>query len=163
MFAMIGAQLALEARHRTGKGQFVDVSMLDGLMSTMAPSFAYFLGSGVVPKPMGTRFATIVPYRNFVCADREITIAVASDKLWESFCEAIGRRDLIHDGRFNSNRLRVDQSRCAGAYAGRNFSRKAGSALDRSAYAGRNPLHAGAQPPRGGGGRAYTRAEDGAV
>lgn len=107
MFAMIGAQLALEARHRTGKGQFVDVSMLDGLMSAMAPSFAYFLGSGVLPTPMGTRFATIVPYRNFVCADREITIAVASDKLWESFCASIGRRDLIDDERYDSNRLRV--------------------------------------------------------
>jgi formyl-CoA transferase/CoA:oxalate CoA-transferase len=107
MFAMIGAMLALEARHRTGTGQFVDVSMLDTLMSTMAPSFAYFLGSGNIPTPMGTRFATIVPYRNFRCADREITIAVASDKLWTSFCRAIGRPELGPDERYRSNPLRV--------------------------------------------------------
>jgi crotonobetainyl-CoA:carnitine CoA-transferase CaiB-like acyl-CoA transferase len=107
MFALIGAMLALEARHRTGTGQFVDVSMLDTLMSTMAPSFAYFLGSGKIPTPMGTKFATIVPYRNFRCADREITIAVASDKLWTSFCRAIGRPDLAADECYRSNPLRV--------------------------------------------------------
>ncbi len=107
MFALIGAMLALEARHRTGQGQFVDVSMLDTLMSTMAPSFAYYLGSGIIPAPMGTRFATIVPYRNFTCLDREITIAVASDKLWESFCHAIARPELLGDQRYRSNPLRV--------------------------------------------------------
>jgi crotonobetainyl-CoA:carnitine CoA-transferase CaiB-like acyl-CoA transferase len=108
MFALIGALLALEARHRTGQGQFVDVSMLDTLMSTMAPSFAYYLGSGIIPVPMGTRFATIVPYRNFTCSDREISIAVASDKLWESFCHAISRPDLFSDQRYRSNPLRVE-------------------------------------------------------
>jgi crotonobetainyl-CoA:carnitine CoA-transferase CaiB-like acyl-CoA transferase len=107
MFAMIGALMAIEARHRTGKGQFVDVSMQDTLMSSMAPSFAYFLGSGILPKPLGTRFAAIVPYRNFVCADREVTLAVASDKLWEGFCKAIERPDLIDHPRFCSNPLRV--------------------------------------------------------
>ena len=106
-FALVGAMLALEARHRTGAGQFVDVSMLDTLMSTMAPSFAYYLGCGAIPIPRGTSFATIVPYRNFSCADREISIAVASDKLWSSFCHAIGRPDLDEDPRYRSNPLRV--------------------------------------------------------
>src|ERR1700691_3719949 len=97
LFALIGALMALEVRHRTGRGQFVDVSMMDTVMSTMLPSFSRFLASGVVPKPMGTLFDGIVPYRNFVCEDREITVAVASDKLWKSFCEAIGRSELgIH-------------------------------------------------------------------
>ncbi|HYA17321.1 MAG TPA: CoA transferase [Bryobacteraceae bacterium] len=107
MYALIGSLLALEARHRTGKGQFVDVAMQDALISTMAPSFAYFMGDGILPKPMGTRFKAIVPYRNFVCADREISIAVASDKLWEGFCRAIERPDLTNHPRFNSNPLRV--------------------------------------------------------
>src|SRR5205807_8859935 len=99
--------LALESRHRTGAGQFVDVSMLDTLMSTMAPSFAYYLGSGMVPIPRGTSFATIVPYRNFRCEDREITIAVASDKLWASFCQALGRPDLAVNECYGTNPLRV--------------------------------------------------------
>jgi len=108
MFALIGALLAIEARHRTGRGQFVDVSMLDTVMSTMLPSFARYLASGVIPRPMGTLFDGIVPYRNFVCADREITIAVASDKLWRSFCAAIERPDLLEHPDYNSNPLRVE-------------------------------------------------------
>ena len=107
LFSLIGAMMALEARHRTGRGQFVDVSMMDTVMSTMLPSFARFLASGVVPKPMGTLFDGIVPYRNFVCADREITLAVASDKLWKSFCEAIGRSELGIHPDYNTNPLRV--------------------------------------------------------
>jgi crotonobetainyl-CoA:carnitine CoA-transferase CaiB-like acyl-CoA transferase len=107
LFSLIGAMMALEARHRTGRGQFVDVSMMDTVMSTMLPSFARYLASGVIPRPMGTLFEGIVPYRNFVCADREITVAVASDKLWKSFCEAIGRPDLIVHPDYKTNPLRV--------------------------------------------------------
>jgi crotonobetainyl-CoA:carnitine CoA-transferase CaiB-like acyl-CoA transferase len=108
LFSLIGAMLALEARHRTGRGQFVDVSMMDTVMSTMLPSFARYLATDVIPGPMGTLFDGIVPYRNFVCADREITIAVASDKLWKNFCEAIGRADLINHPDYKTNRLRVE-------------------------------------------------------
>jgi len=107
LFSLIGAMLALEARHRTGRGQFVDVSMMDTVMSTMISNFARYLASGKIPKPMGTLFDGIVPYRNYMCADREITIAVASDKLWKSFCEAIGRTDLSDHPDYNSNQLRV--------------------------------------------------------
>jgi crotonobetainyl-CoA:carnitine CoA-transferase CaiB-like acyl-CoA transferase len=107
LFSLIGAMMAIEARHRTGRGQFVDVSMMDTVMSTMLPSFARYLASGIVPKPLGTLFDGIVPYRNFVCADREITLAVASDKLWKSFCEAIGRTDLAHHPDYKTNPLRV--------------------------------------------------------
>jgi crotonobetainyl-CoA:carnitine CoA-transferase CaiB-like acyl-CoA transferase len=107
LFSLIGAMLALEARHRTGRGQFVDVSMMDTVMSTMLPSFARYLASGSVPKPMGTLFEGIVPYRNFACADREITVAVASDKLWKSFCAAIGRAELGNHPDYNSNAQRV--------------------------------------------------------
>ncbi len=107
LFSLIGAMMALEARHRTGRGQFVDVSMMDTVMSTMLPSFARFLASGVIPKPMGTLFDGIVPYRNFVCADREMTLAVASDKLWKSFCEAIGRPEFGTHADYATNPLRV--------------------------------------------------------
>jgi formyl-CoA transferase/CoA:oxalate CoA-transferase len=107
MFAMIGALLAVEARHRTGRGQFVDVAMMDTVMSTMLPSFARYLASNVIPRPMGTLFDGIVPYRNYVCADREITIAVASDKLWRNFCTALERPDLLDHPDYRSNPLRV--------------------------------------------------------
>jgi crotonobetainyl-CoA:carnitine CoA-transferase CaiB-like acyl-CoA transferase len=107
LFSLIGALMALESRHRTGRGQFVDVSMMDTVMSTMLPSFARYLASDVIPRPMGTLFDGIVPYRNYVCADREITIAVASDKLWRSFCQAIERPELTNHPDYKSNPLRV--------------------------------------------------------
>ncbi len=111
LFALIGALMALEARHRTGRGQFVDVSMMDSLMSSMLANFARYLASGAIPVPMGTAFDSIVPYRNFMCADREVTIAAASDKLWKSLCDAIGRSDLIEHPDYHSNPLRVQNRR----------------------------------------------------
>jgi crotonobetainyl-CoA:carnitine CoA-transferase CaiB-like acyl-CoA transferase len=108
LFAMMGSLLAIEARHRTGRGQFVDVAMMDTVMSTMLPSFARYLASNIIPRPMGTLFDGIVPYRNYVCADREITIAVASDKLWKNFCAAIERPDLANHRDYRSNPLRVE-------------------------------------------------------
>ena len=127
MFALIGILLALEARNRTGAGQFVDVSMLDCMISAMSSNFAYFAGSGVVPGPLGTRFGAIVPYRGFPTADRDIVIAVASPKLWQEFCAAIDRRELASDPRYTTNPLRVANREELEALIGRIF-RSNGSA-----------------------------------
>jgi len=105
--ALSGILLGLHSRNRTGLGQFIDVSMLDSMISSMASNFANYLGSGVVPQPLGTAFATIVPYATFPTADREIAIAAASEKLWLSFCEAIGRPDLAANPLYATNPLRV--------------------------------------------------------
>jgi len=107
MFALIGILMALNARHTTDQGQFVDVSMLDSMISAMASNFAYYIGSGIVAGPMGTAFATIVPYRTFPTADRHIAVAVGSEKLWPPFCEAIGRPDLTSLPEYATNALRV--------------------------------------------------------
>ena len=108
LFGLTGVLMALQSRARTGRGQHVDVSMLDGMISAMGSNYANLFGSGRVPGPMGTAFATIVPYACFPTADREIAVAVASDKLWRSFCEAIERPDLAADSRFATNALRVE-------------------------------------------------------
>ena len=117
MFALIGILMAINARTRTGEGQFVDVSMLDSMISAMSSNFANFFGANffgtnfegasVVPGPLGTRFGTIVPYRGFPTADRDIVIAVASGKLWTDFCAAIGRPDLADHPDYATNALRV--------------------------------------------------------
>jgi crotonobetainyl-CoA:carnitine CoA-transferase CaiB-like acyl-CoA transferase len=99
--------MALRVREQTGAGQYVDVSMLDGMVSTMCSSFANFCGSGIVPQPLGTSFASVVPYRTFPTADREIALAVGSEKLWVSFCGAIGRPDWADHREYASNALRV--------------------------------------------------------
>lgn len=107
MNSLTGILMALRMRDQTGRGQLVDVSMFDSMISAMASNFANYLGGGVLPKPMGTAFATIVPYAAFPTKDREIAIAVASEKLWASFCQAIGREDWTADPRFATNPLRV--------------------------------------------------------
>ena len=107
MFALIGILMALRARETTGEGQYVDISMLDSMISAMASNFAYFIGSGQVPVPLGTAFATIVPYAGFPAADGELVIAVANDKLWQTFCQAIERPAWVADPRFASNASRV--------------------------------------------------------
>lgn len=106
-FAVIGILLALRARETTGVGQFVDVSMLDGMISTMTSNYMSFLGSNHVPKPMGTAFPTAVPYRVFQTKDRALALAVGSEKLWSAFCQAIGQPDLKKHPDYESNAARI--------------------------------------------------------
>lgn len=107
LFAVIGILLALRARESTGRGQFVDVSMLDSMISTMSSNYMTFLGSNIVPKPMGTSFPTVVPYRVFQTIDRQLAIAIGSEKLWATFCGAIERPDLEKHPDYETNALRI--------------------------------------------------------
>jgi crotonobetainyl-CoA:carnitine CoA-transferase CaiB-like acyl-CoA transferase len=107
LFAVIGILLALRSREKTGVGQFVDVSMLDSMISTMSSNYMSFLGSNVIPVPMGTSFPTVVPYRTFHASDREVAIAVGSEKLWATFCRAIEHPDLEKHPDYASNALRI--------------------------------------------------------
>jgi crotonobetainyl-CoA:carnitine CoA-transferase CaiB-like acyl-CoA transferase len=107
LFAVIGILLALRARESTGRGQYVDVSMLDSMISTMSSNYMSFLGSGVIPKPMGTAFPTVVPYEVFHTKDRAIAIAIGSEKLWTAFCGAIGQPELAGHTDYATNALRI--------------------------------------------------------
>lgn len=108
LFAVVGILLALRARETTGVGQFVDVSMLDSMISTMSSNYMSFLGSNVVPRPMGTSFPTVVPYRVYHASDREFAIAVGSEKLWSAFCAALERPDLVEHPAYRTNALRIE-------------------------------------------------------
>jgi formyl-CoA transferase/CoA:oxalate CoA-transferase len=111
LFAMIGIMVALHAREQTGRGQYVDVSMLDSMISAMSSNYASFLGSGEAPRPLGTGFQTVVPYRVFEAKDRSFSIAVGSEKLWATFCGVIGRPDLASHPEYATNALRVKNRR----------------------------------------------------
>ena len=77
------------------------------MISTMSSNYMSFLGSGVVPQPMGTSFPTVVPYCTFHTKDRDIAIAVGSEKLWGVFCRVIGRPDLEKHSDYESNAQRI--------------------------------------------------------
>jgi crotonobetainyl-CoA:carnitine CoA-transferase CaiB-like acyl-CoA transferase len=107
LFAVIGILLGLRARRTTGRGQYIDVSMLDSMISTMSSNYVSYLGSGVVPQPMGTAFPTVVPYRVFHTQDRSIAVAVGSERLWAVFCRAIERPDLAQNPAYENNAARI--------------------------------------------------------
>jgi len=108
LFSVIGILLALRARDTTGRGQYIDVSMLDSMISAMSSNYMSFLGSGKVPRPLGSGFPTVVPYRVFDANDRRFSIAVGSEKLWSTFSRVIGRPDLETHPDFASNARRVE-------------------------------------------------------
>lgn len=106
MYAAFGIMNALRVKAKTGRGQQVDVSMLEGLVSTMhAPLIAY-LADGVVPGPMGTSYKALLPYQTFHTQTRDLALAVGSDKLWRIFCPLMGLADMVDDPRFSTNSQR---------------------------------------------------------
>src|SRR5258708_15781451 len=107
MFALIGILMALRSRDASGSAQFVDVSMLDSMISAMTTNFMIYLGSGSVPVPLGTSYSSIVPYRGFCTRDTEIVIAVGSEKLWRDFGPAIGHAELVDHPEYATNSVRV--------------------------------------------------------
>ena len=107
MFALIGILMALRRRDASGLGQFVDVSMLDSMISAMTTNFMIYLGSGSVPDPLGTSYSSIVPYCAFPTKDFDIAIAVGSEKLWRVFGRAIGHAELVGHPAYATNSMRV--------------------------------------------------------
>ena len=108
MYAAIAILAAMAGRQRTGRGQLVDVSLLDSTVSLMTYMASYFFATGQSPKRMGSAHPTIVPYQCFKTKDGEfITIAIGNDKLFRTFSKTIGLETLADDPRFSSNAQRV--------------------------------------------------------
>jgi crotonobetainyl-CoA:carnitine CoA-transferase CaiB-like acyl-CoA transferase len=106
MFAAQGIAFALFARERTGRGQFVDIAMLDSVTALLSYQAAIYFATGSAPGRMGNRHPTIVPYETFAAADGEFVIAVGNDDQWRKFCGAAG---LELEERYATNRQRVTQ------------------------------------------------------
>src|SRR5215469_4233162 len=107
LYAFNGICLALLARHKTGKGQLVDISLLDGMVSTLTYHALIYLSTGRSPKRAGTRHPSIVPYESFKASDGFVNIAVTNQKQWENFCQVLGFAELAHDERFETMKARL--------------------------------------------------------
>ena len=107
LFSVISILAALQARERTGLGQHIDVAMLDSMISGMISSYMTYLGSGRTPRPLGTAFPTVVPYRIFQAEDRGFAIAIGSERLWSALCKLISRPDLESHPKFATNAVRI--------------------------------------------------------
>ncbi|MDF3860886.1 MULTISPECIES: CaiB/BaiF CoA transferase family protein [Achromobacter] len=108
MNAAMAVLLALQARHRTGRGQMADVSLYDSAVSVAHPFLTNYLHSGKVPRPSGNRHANIVPYNVYKTRTVALFIAVANDRLFAKLCAHLDRSDLPADARFATNRARVE-------------------------------------------------------
>lgn len=107
MYAAFGIVTALHARHRTGRGQFIDVSMLEGQLALLHGQIAFYLANGIVPRPMGTAYTALLPYQTFRTRTRDLALAIGSDRLWRIFCPLIGLDHLTDDPRYATNAARV--------------------------------------------------------
>ncbi len=108
MFAATGILTALYHRERTGQGQHVDASMLDGQVSWLTYQAGRYLASGNVPQRIGSAHPLIVPYQDFEASDGFINIAAGNDNLWKKFCAVTDLNDIADDPKFATNPKRVE-------------------------------------------------------
>ncbi|UCE59867.1 MAG: CoA transferase [Phycisphaerales bacterium] len=108
VYASGAIMAALIHRGRSGKGQYIDCSLLDCQASALANIASNYLVAGQEAKRWGTAHESIIPYQVFPAKDRPIAIAVANQKLWVAFCKVVGKEEWIAEPRFESNPKRVE-------------------------------------------------------
>jgi crotonobetainyl-CoA:carnitine CoA-transferase CaiB-like acyl-CoA transferase len=109
IFSAMGILAALLARAKTGRGQMLDMSLLDSQVSWLTSVGSSFLNAGVEPSRLGNAHPNIVPYQLFSTGDgRHIMVAVGTEALWGRFCGVLEVAETIgRDARFASNQLRI--------------------------------------------------------
>lgn len=108
LFAALGVMTALIERQRTGKGRWVQTSLLQSCIALLDFQAARWLIDGEVPAQEGNHHPTGVPMGTFETADGAINIAAAGDSMFSKFCEVAGKREWLSDPRFSSNRTRFE-------------------------------------------------------
>jgi crotonobetainyl-CoA:carnitine CoA-transferase CaiB-like acyl-CoA transferase len=108
LYAVQGILLAHISLARTGKGQFIDIALLDSAVSVLGLPTGIVAATGTSPGRLGNEHPSLAPYEPYPAADGFVVVAVANPRLWTRFCAAVGAGDLEHDPRFatNSDRLR---------------------------------------------------------
>ena len=110
MGGMTGAMAvlaALQFRATTGKGQMIDISLLDAAVASMAIINQHYLVDKRVPQRIGNAYESAAPLESFPASDGDVVIAVANDKLWQAFVEVIGRPELLEMPEYATNHKRV--------------------------------------------------------
>jgi crotonobetainyl-CoA:carnitine CoA-transferase CaiB-like acyl-CoA transferase len=108
MNAFSGILLALLARHQTGEGQRVDVSLLDCQVALLTYQAGIYFATGKSPERLGNKHPSITPYETFEASDGHIIIACGNQGFWERFCKLAGLDHLLADDRFTTMKKRVE-------------------------------------------------------
>jgi CoA:oxalate CoA-transferase len=98
---------AIRHRDKTGEGQRIDQSMVDGLLYVLENALVRYTVGGDIPRPLGTMHPSITPFQAFQTKDGWIVIAVGNDSIWRRFCTAVQQPELLEEERFKSNALRT--------------------------------------------------------
>jgi crotonobetainyl-CoA:carnitine CoA-transferase CaiB-like acyl-CoA transferase len=106
MYAAFGILAALHARQKSGRGQFIDVSMLEGQLGILSGMVGAYFADRIVPGPLGTAYGALLPYQTFHTKTRDIAIGIGSDKLWRTFCPLVGLAQMVDDPRYVTNARR---------------------------------------------------------
>ena len=106
LFTAIGINAALYDRQKTGKGTFIDVSMLDCQIAILENAIARYLSKNEIPEPMGSRHPSIAPFEAFKTKDSFLIIAAGNDKLFKSLCDVLEIPNIANDEMYKTNSLR---------------------------------------------------------
>ena len=107
LYAVQGILLAHINRSRTGKGQFLDIALLDSAVSILGLPAGIVAATGKGPGRLGNEHPSLAPYEPYAARDGYIVVAVANPRLWSRFCAAVGADALEHDPRFATNSARL--------------------------------------------------------
>jgi formyl-CoA transferase/CoA:oxalate CoA-transferase len=110
-YASTAILAALSRRLVTGRGDYLDLSLHDSILSWLTYLASYYFATGKEPQRLGSAHPSIVPYQAFRCKDNDLVVAIGNDHQWVNFCHATGLERLIADNRFSTNPSRVRNRR----------------------------------------------------
>jgi crotonobetainyl-CoA:carnitine CoA-transferase CaiB-like acyl-CoA transferase len=110
LLATIGIQAALAEREHTGRGQHVELSLMDSALTALVNQASAWVAGGVAPIRRGNRHPSITPYETFDTADKPIAVAVANDRLFQRLCGVLGLEELAGDERFATSPARIQHA-----------------------------------------------------
>jgi len=107
LYVVISILSAIRARDKNGKGQLIDVSLLDVQVSSLANVASSYLMKDLITTRVGNKHNNIVPYQVFECKDRPLMVACGNESQFQKFCNIINKPEWIEDERFSTNESRV--------------------------------------------------------
>ncbi len=106
-YASTAILACLAHRLVTGRGEHIDISLHDSILSWLTYLASYYFATGREPERLGSAHPSIVPYQAFRCRDKDLIVAVGNDLQWKAFCRTVGLEKLLGDERFSTNPGRV--------------------------------------------------------
>lgn len=106
LFLTIGILAALEARHHNGRGQYIDLSLLDSQVALLENAYARYFATRETPQRLGSRHPLIVPFQAFPTRDGNVIVTAGTEEQWARLCAALEHAELAQDERFSNNTAR---------------------------------------------------------